>query len=40
MRSARALDDRPGNGDTLDAVTRETAGPRPATPLAGAAPGW
>jgi drug/metabolite transporter (DMT)-like permease len=26
MRSARALDDRPGNGDTLDAVTRETAG--------------
>jgi drug/metabolite transporter (DMT)-like permease len=27
MRSARALDDRPGNGDALDTVTRETAGP-------------
>jgi drug/metabolite transporter (DMT)-like permease len=26
MRSARALDDRPGNGDTLETVTRETTG--------------
>ena len=26
MRSARALDDRPGNGDTLETVTRETIG--------------
>src|SRR5579862_8130894 len=26
MRSARALDDRPGSGDTLETVTRETAG--------------
>jgi drug/metabolite transporter (DMT)-like permease len=26
MRSARALDDRPGNSDTLETVTRETTG--------------